>query len=83
MYSKTCHCLVSDLLTFFSLSYKYLLIIDLLFRGLIYYPEGALNVDGPQENMSEMFRPYYSLLSKIRNLLLALTPNELFKVGPS
>ncbi|VDO97902.1 unnamed protein product [Heligmosomoides polygyrus] len=48
--------------------------------GLIYYPEGALNVDGPQENMSEMFRPYYSLLSKIRNLLLALTPNELFKV---
>ncbi|EPB70669.1 hypothetical protein ANCCEY_10247 [Ancylostoma ceylanicum] len=49
--------------------------------GLIYYPEGALNVDGPQENISEMFRPYYSLLSKIRNLLLALTPNELLKVG--
>ncbi|ETN70199.1 FYVE zinc finger [Necator americanus] len=48
--------------------------------GLIYYPEGALNVDGPQENISEMFRPYYSLLSKIRNLLLALTPNELLKV---
>ncbi|KIH63374.1 hypothetical protein ANCDUO_06324 [Ancylostoma duodenale] len=50
------------------------------FQGLIYYPEGALNVDGPQENISEMFRPYYSLLSKIRNLLLALTPNELLKV---
>ncbi|KAK5986172.1 Lateral signaling target protein 2 [Trichostrongylus colubriformis] len=48
--------------------------------GLIYYPEGALNVDGPQENMSEMFRPYYSLLNKIRNLLLALTPRELLKV---
>ncbi|WKY17095.1 hypothetical protein Q1695_001594 [Nippostrongylus brasiliensis] len=48
--------------------------------GLIYYPEGALNVDGPPENMSEMFRPYYSLLSKIRNLLLALTPSELVKV---
>ncbi|KJH43813.1 hypothetical protein DICVIV_10185 [Dictyocaulus viviparus] len=26
-----------------------------------------------------MFRPYYSLLSKIRNLLLALTPSELLK----
>ncbi|KHJ95129.1 hypothetical protein OESDEN_04927 [Oesophagostomum dentatum] len=51
-----------------------------VFRGLIYYPEGALNVDGPAENMSEMFRPYYSLLNKIRNLLLALTPNELLKV---
>ncbi|KJH43812.1 FYVE zinc finger [Dictyocaulus viviparus] len=48
--------------------------------GLIYYPEGALNVDGPQENISEMFRPYYSLLSKIRNLLLALSPSELLKV---
>ncbi|KAK6045367.1 hypothetical protein COOONC_17129 [Cooperia oncophora] len=48
--------------------------------GLIYYPEGALNVDGPQENMSEMFRPYYGLLNKIRNLLLVLTPHELLKV---
>lgn len=48
--------------------------------GLVYYPEGALNVDGPQENISEMFRPYFSLLSKIRNLLLTLSPSELLKV---
>uniref|UniRef100_A0A7I4Z1W7 FYVE-type domain-containing protein n=1 Tax=Haemonchus contortus TaxID=6289 RepID=A0A7I4Z1W7_HAECO len=48
--------------------------------GLIYYPEGALNVDGPQENMSEMFRPYYGLLIKIRKLLQALSPRELLKV---
>nr|CDJ96876.1 C. briggsae CBR-LST-2 protein [Haemonchus contortus] len=49
--------------------------------GLIYYPEGALNVDGPQENMSEMFRPYYGLLIKIRKLLQALSPRELLKVN--
>uniref|UniRef100_A0A1I7ZU44 FYVE-type domain-containing protein n=1 Tax=Steinernema glaseri TaxID=37863 RepID=A0A1I7ZU44_9BILA len=45
--------------------------------GLLYYPEGALNVDGPPENLSEMFRPFHHLLVKIRNLLLTLTTEEL------
>ncbi|CAD6190548.1 unnamed protein product [Caenorhabditis auriculariae] len=48
--------------------------------GLLYYPDGALNVEGPQENLSEMFRPFYSLLIKIRNLLQILSQNELIKV---
>uniref|UniRef100_A0A1I7WNT8 RING-type domain-containing protein n=1 Tax=Heterorhabditis bacteriophora TaxID=37862 RepID=A0A1I7WNT8_HETBA len=51
--------------------------------GLLYFPEGALNVDGPQENFSEMFRPFYSLLIKIRDLLRILTPQELTKSGRS
>uniref|UniRef100_A0A0N5ACB2 Lateral signaling target protein 2 homolog n=1 Tax=Syphacia muris TaxID=451379 RepID=A0A0N5ACB2_9BILA len=45
--------------------------------GLIYFPEGALNVDGPPENLSEMFRPFHSLLIKIRDLLRVLTADEL------
>ncbi|KAK0396274.1 hypothetical protein QR680_001651 [Steinernema hermaphroditum] len=48
--------------------------------GLLYYPEGALNVDGSPENLSEMFRPFHHLLVKIRNLLLTLSPEELKNV---
>ncbi|PAV71071.1 hypothetical protein WR25_11275 [Diploscapter pachys] len=48
--------------------------------GLLYYPEGALNVDGAQENLPEMFRPFHSLLTKIRNLLRILSSQELGKV---
>lgn len=48
--------------------------------GLLVYSNGALNVDIPAENLSEMFRPFYSLLVKIRNLLRILTPEELCKL---
>uniref|UniRef100_A0A8R1HR58 FYVE-type domain-containing protein n=1 Tax=Caenorhabditis japonica TaxID=281687 RepID=A0A8R1HR58_CAEJA len=48
--------------------------------GLLVYSHGALNVDVPAENLSEMFRPFYSLLVKIRNLLRILTPEELTKL---
>lgn len=48
--------------------------------GLLYYPEGALNVDGPSDHLSEMFRPFYSLLIKIKNLLRILSPPELSRV---
>ncbi|TMS35947.1 hypothetical protein L596_003230 [Steinernema carpocapsae] len=48
--------------------------------GLLYYPDGALNVDGLPENLSEMFRPFHHLLLKIRNLLLTLTQEELKNV---
>lgn len=48
--------------------------------GLLVYSNGALNVDVPAENLSEMFRPFYSLLVKIRNLLRILTPTELTKL---
>ncbi|CAI2356924.1 unnamed protein product [Caenorhabditis sp. 36 PRJEB53466] len=48
--------------------------------GLLIYSKGALNVDIPAENLSEMFRPFYSLLVKIRNLLRILTPQELTKL---
>ncbi|EFO82210.1 CRE-LST-2 protein [Caenorhabditis remanei] len=48
--------------------------------GLLVYSEGALNVDSPADHLSEMFRPFYSLLVKIRNLLRILTPVELTKL---
>ncbi|CAJ0947199.1 unnamed protein product, partial [Mesorhabditis belari] len=48
--------------------------------GLILYPDGALNVEGPAENLSEMFRPFHSLLTKIRNLLRVLESHELRKL---
>uniref|UniRef100_A0A1I7TIE6 FYVE-type domain-containing protein n=2 Tax=Caenorhabditis tropicalis TaxID=1561998 RepID=A0A1I7TIE6_9PELO len=48
--------------------------------GLLVYCDGALNVDVPAENLSEMFRPFYSLLVKIRNLLRILTPIELTRL---
>ena len=34
--------------------------------GLIYFPEGPLNPDRKPQNMSEMFRPFQSLLKRIR-----------------
>ncbi|MFH4975663.1 hypothetical protein AB6A40_002372 [Gnathostoma spinigerum] len=45
--------------------------------GLIYFPEGALNVDGPTENLSDMFKPFHNLLTKIRDLLRVLDAGEL------
>ncbi|XP_047200729.1 lateral signaling target protein 2 homolog isoform X2 [Girardinichthys multiradiatus] len=45
--------------------------------GLVVYPEGPLNLDRKSENMSELFRPFRTLLKKIRDLLQTLTEEEL------
>ncbi|KHN75482.1 Lateral signaling target protein 2 -like protein [Toxocara canis] len=45
--------------------------------GLLYFPDGALNVDGPADNLSDMFRPFHNLLTKIRDLLRVLDTEEL------
>lgn len=45
--------------------------------GLLIYPEGTLNVDCDPTDMSELFRPFYSLLYKIRDLLWTLSQIEL------
>lgn len=45
--------------------------------GLLYFPDGALNVDAPPENLSDMFRPFHNLLIKIRDLLRILDADEL------
>ena len=37
-----------------------------IFSGLLIYPEGPLNPDMDPMNMSEMFRPFQTLLYKIR-----------------
>ncbi|XP_062981970.1 lateral signaling target protein 2 homolog [Elgaria multicarinata webbii] len=46
--------------------------------GLVVYPEGPLNLDRKQEDMSELFRPFHSLLRKIRDLLQTLRDKELY-----
>ncbi|XP_014669406.1 PREDICTED: lateral signaling target protein 2 homolog [Priapulus caudatus] len=48
--------------------------------GLIVYPEGPLNVDQFAEDMCEMFRPFQSLLYKIRELLWTLSTSELYQL---
>ncbi|VDM98789.1 unnamed protein product [Thelazia callipaeda] len=48
--------------------------------GLLYFPEGALNVDADPETMSDMFRSFHSLLIKIRDLLQILDLRELQRV---
>ncbi|XP_046279833.1 lateral signaling target protein 2 homolog isoform X2 [Marmota monax] len=45
--------------------------------GLVVYADGPLNLDRKVEDMSELFRPFHSLLRKIRDLLQALTEEEL------
>ncbi|XP_030575518.1 lateral signaling target protein 2 homolog isoform X2 [Archocentrus centrarchus] len=45
--------------------------------GLVVYPEGPLNLDRKSEDMSELFRPFRTLLKKIRDLLQTLTEEEL------
>uniref|UniRef100_A0A1A8VBU4 Lateral signaling target protein 2 homolog n=1 Tax=Nothobranchius furzeri TaxID=105023 RepID=A0A1A8VBU4_NOTFU len=45
--------------------------------GLIVYSEGPLNLDRKAEDMSELFRPFRTLLKKIRDLLQTLTEEEL------
>ncbi|VBB25250.1 unnamed protein product [Acanthocheilonema viteae] len=48
--------------------------------GLLYFPEGALNVDANPEVLSDMFRSFHSLLVKIRDLLRILNLHELHRV---
>ncbi|XP_053433963.1 lateral signaling target protein 2 homolog isoform X3 [Nycticebus coucang] len=45
--------------------------------GLVVYADGPLNLDRKVEDMSELFRPFYTLLRKIRDLLQTLTEEEL------
>ncbi|XP_073340263.1 lateral signaling target protein 2 homolog isoform X2 [Pagrus major] len=45
--------------------------------GLVVYSEGPLNLDQKSEDMSELFRPFRTLLKKIRDLLQTLTDEEL------
>ncbi|KAM3721291.1 Lateral signaling target protein [Dirofilaria immitis] len=48
--------------------------------GLLYFSEGALNLDANPETLSDMFRSFHSLLVKIRGLLRILNLNELHRV---
>ncbi|XP_004847446.2 lateral signaling target protein 2 homolog isoform X2 [Heterocephalus glaber] len=45
--------------------------------GLVVYADGPLNLERKVEDMSELFRPFHTLLRKIRDLLQALTEEEL------
>ncbi|KAM6150997.1 lateral signaling target protein 2 homolog isoform 2-T2 [Erethizon dorsatum] len=45
--------------------------------GLVVYADGPLNLERRVEDMSELFRPFHTLLRKIRDLLQALTEEEL------
>ncbi|XP_045038596.2 lateral signaling target protein 2 homolog isoform X3 [Desmodus rotundus] len=46
-------------------------------NGLVVYADGPLNLDRKAEDMSELFRPFHTLLRKIRDLLQTLTEDEL------
>ncbi|XP_062964247.1 lateral signaling target protein 2 homolog isoform X1 [Cynocephalus volans] len=45
--------------------------------GLVVYADGPLNLERKVEDMSELFRPFHTLLRKIRDLLQTLTEEEL------
>ncbi|XP_068436961.1 lateral signaling target protein 2 homolog isoform X2 [Clinocottus analis] len=45
--------------------------------GLVVYSEGPLSLDRKSEDMSELFRPFRTLLKKIRDLLQTLSEEEL------
>ncbi|XP_041049316.1 lateral signaling target protein 2 homolog isoform X2 [Carcharodon carcharias] len=45
--------------------------------GLRIYPEGPLNLQRQPDDMSKLFKPFYTLLQKIRDLLYVLTEEEL------
>ncbi|XP_067099837.1 LOW QUALITY PROTEIN: lateral signaling target protein 2 homolog [Osmerus mordax] len=51
--------------------------------GLVVYSEGPLNLDRKPEDMSELFRPFRTLLKKIRDLLQTLTEEELLTLERS
>lgn len=46
--------------------------------GLLVFPDGPLQVDKSPDDMSELFRPFFSLLYKIRDLLWTLSEDELY-----
>lgn len=48
-----------------------------IITGLVIYRKGPLNMDMPADQLSEMFRPFRTILIKIRELLRTLTKNEL------
>ncbi|CAB1330964.1 unnamed protein product [Coregonus sp. 'balchen'] len=51
--------------------------------GLVVYCEGPLNLDRKPEDMSELFRPFRTLLKKIRDLLQTLSEEELLTLERS
>lgn len=48
--------------------------------GLLVFPTGPLCIDKPVDEMSNMFRPFRTLLHKIRELLWTLDKRELYKL---
>lgn len=48
--------------------------------GLLIFPNGPLCIDKAIEDMSEMFRPFRTLLHKIRELLFTLNKLELYRL---
>ncbi|XP_053631063.2 lateral signaling target protein 2 homolog isoform X2 [Cherax quadricarinatus] len=45
--------------------------------GLVMFPDGPLNLDREPRSLSELFRPFRTLLSKIRELLWTMSTSEL------
>ncbi|KAH8284180.1 hypothetical protein KR054_011687, partial [Drosophila jambulina] len=48
--------------------------------GLVIYAKGPLNMDMPGDQLSEMFRPFRTILIKIRDLLRNLNHQELYQL---
>lgn len=48
--------------------------------GLVIYDKGPLNMDMASDQMSEMFRPFRTLLIRIRDLIRTLSKNELHQL---
>ena len=48
--------------------------------GLVVYTKGPLNISMSADQLSEMFRPFRTLLIKIRDLLRTLNSSELFQL---
>ncbi|XP_055699347.1 lateral signaling target protein 2 homolog isoform X2 [Phlebotomus papatasi] len=51
-----------------------------IITGLVIYDKGPLNMTMPAEQLSEMFRPFRTLLIKIRDLLRTLNKSELYQL---
>lgn len=51
-----------------------------IINGLIAHNKGPLNMSMSADQLSEMFRPFRTLLIKIRDLLRTLTPLELYQL---
>jgi len=47
---------------------------------LVVYAKGPLNMDMPGDQLSEMFRPFRTILIKIRDLLRNLNNQELYQL---